>query len=237
MRDVVLGNEELLGSVLHQHSDRLSRDNSFGSVQPPDLTAIRGMEDCLWLFSSNELNHGLSRLELNEAAYLYRLVRSLADPAVGEIGRFKGGSTFLLASAGARLVVSVDHESETEPGDAAALAAALSRFALRDRVEIISADSRTVPLEGRTFDVIFVDGDHSYEGVQADFEHWWPALAPGGHLVFHDAVFAPTDPRWEICIGVARLTTELEQHPQLKRIPDAPGSFAHFVRLDNRTRD
>jgi len=34
---------------------------------------------------------------------------------------------------------------------------------------------------------IYIDGDHSYEGVKKDFELFWPQLEKGGLMVFHDA--------------------------------------------------
>lgn len=36
-------------------------------------------------------------------------------------------------------------------------------------------------------DLVFVDGDHSEEGVRADWEGWHGVVAPGGRVVFHDA--------------------------------------------------
>lgn len=33
---------------------------------------------------------------------------------------------------------------------------------------------------------LFLDGDHSYEAVQADFDFWTPDLAKGGLLAMHD---------------------------------------------------
>ncbi|QHG19882.1 hypothetical protein GJB62_06235 [Nostoc sp. ATCC 53789] len=33
---------------------------------------------------------------------------------------------------------------------------------------------------------IFVDGDHSYEGVKRDIANYYPLLAPGGLMIFHD---------------------------------------------------
>lgn len=33
---------------------------------------------------------------------------------------------------------------------------------------------------------IFVDGDHSYEGVKQDIINYYPLLAPGGLMIFHD---------------------------------------------------
>lgn len=35
---------------------------------------------------------------------------------------------------------------------------------------------------------IYLDGDHSYEGAKKDFDLFWPELAKGGLMVFHDVV-------------------------------------------------
>jgi hypothetical protein len=35
-------------------------------------------------------------------------------------------------------------------------------------------------------EVIFVDGDHTYEGVRNDILDYYPLLAPGGIMIFHD---------------------------------------------------
>jgi len=34
--------------------------------------------------------------------------------------------------------------------------------------------------------LLFIDADHSYEGVRSDFELWSPLVADGGVIVFHD---------------------------------------------------
>lgn len=37
-----------------------------------------------------------------------------------------------------------------------------------------------------SFDFIFIDGDHSYEGVKKDFELYKKLLSPRGYIGFHD---------------------------------------------------
>jgi hypothetical protein len=39
----------------------------------------------------------------------------------------------------------------------------------------------------KVIDVLFLDGDHEYEGVRRDFDQWHPFLAPDGQVVLHDA--------------------------------------------------
>ena len=36
-------------------------------------------------------------------------------------------------------------------------------------------------------DFLFIDGDHAYEAVRADWEGWTPHLASAGHVALHDA--------------------------------------------------
>jgi predicted O-methyltransferase YrrM len=36
------------------------------------------------------------------------------------------------------------------------------------------------------YDLIFIDGDHSYDGVKTDFELYKDLLSPRGYIVFHD---------------------------------------------------
>jgi predicted O-methyltransferase YrrM len=36
-------------------------------------------------------------------------------------------------------------------------------------------------------DFIFIDGDHSYDGLRADWEAWSPRVIPGGIVALHDS--------------------------------------------------
>jgi hypothetical protein len=36
-------------------------------------------------------------------------------------------------------------------------------------------------------DLLFIDGDHAEAGVQRDWDDWHGFIAPGGHVLFHDA--------------------------------------------------
>jgi len=196
---------------------------------------LDGFEDLAFLFSSNQLSHGIVSLQLDEAALLYRLARNVTPgAAVVEIGRFKGGSTLLLASAlpdGAELWSYDLHVALrpdlTGPELDRDLNAALTRFGLADRVHLLVVDSRVADPPPRPCELVFVDGDHTHEGARADYLRWREEVAPGGHLLFHDAV----DPGGygNHYPGVVKLMTEVAADRELERQPDA-GSIAHFVR-------
>jgi predicted O-methyltransferase YrrM len=197
---------------------------------------VDGFEDLAFLFSSNQLSHGIVSLQLDEAALLYGLARRVPEGgAVVEIGRFKGGSTFLLASAlpdGAQLW-SYDLHVALRPDLSgprldSELRTALERYRLSGRVQLVVGDSRTVQPPPRPCSLVFVDGDHTYEGARDDYERWSELVAPGGHLLFHDAVdvggYGNHYP------GIARLVGEIQRGDvRFERRPDT-GSIAHFTR-------
>jgi predicted O-methyltransferase YrrM len=198
--------------------------------------SLDGFEDVAFLFSSNQLSHGIASLQLDEAALLYRLAsRVVPGAAVVEIGRFKGGTTLMLASAlpeGAELWSYDLHVALrpdlTGPQLDAELAQALARYGLTDRVHLIVGDSRTAEPPPRPASLLFVDGDHTYEGARADYERWRELVAPGGDMLFHDAVdvggYGNHYP------GIARLVGEIERDDKdFERRPNA-GSIAHFAR-------
>jgi predicted O-methyltransferase YrrM len=43
-------------------------------------------------------------------------------------------------------------------------------------------------LDGEKLDYIFIDADHTYAGVQRDFEMYSPLVRSGGIVAFHDIV-------------------------------------------------
>ena len=205
----------------------------FGTASLPK--SLSGFEDLVFLFSSNVLNHGIAALRLDEAAYLYGLVRSLGSATIVEIGRFMGGSTFLIAAAMDERSILVSYDlhvyrpsgldHEQLDGE---LVEALVRYGLQDRVSVIVGDSRTAQPPTTPCDLVFVDGDHTYEGVRADYEHWGLFVRPGGHLVFHDAIRCDFQPHYE---GASRLVREIEERGSGSFVrTGSAGSLVHFVR-------
>lgn len=54
------------------------------------------------------------------------------------------------------------------------------------------AARRMSATSSRTFDFVFIDGDHTYEGLQADWEGWSKLMAPGGVIALHDSRSSPS---------------------------------------------
>lgn len=69
-------------------------------------------------------------------------------------------------------------------------------------------------LRGQLLDLLFVDGDHTYEGVKSDFEMYSRLVRRGGVVAFHDIVEHPPEAK----CGVSRLWNEVKQHYQYSEI-------------------
>lgn len=140
-------------------------------------------EDLAFLFTCDNRNRGVIRMNFDEAACLWRFVKGTSGDVL-EIGRRHGGSTILLlAAAGeSRRVISIDIDPAHHP-DADAF---FAKPTVAGRLDLVVADSRkyrTPPIG-----IMFVDGDHSYDGTAADVSAHWAQLSLDGLAVFHDAV-------------------------------------------------
>jgi predicted O-methyltransferase YrrM len=120
--------------------------------------------------------------------------------AVVEIGNYRGRSTVALAlgarrGAGAQ-VYSIDPHAEFTgprggsfgPDDQAHLYANITRAGVGSTIKVVSLASLAVAASwsGPAVGLLFIDGDHRYQAVRADFEAWRPHLAPGAAVVFDD---------------------------------------------------
>ena len=77
------------------------------------------------------------------------------------------------------------------------------------QVEIFEGDSSTLlanQLDG-WYNVIYIDGDHQYEGVLRDAEVAVRKLAPSGHLIFNDYIM--TDHITSTAYGVVHVVNDL----------------------------
>jgi len=192
-----------------------------GVVYPENLF---NFEDCAFLFNNtNKATRGIIRMNIDEAALLWRICRY--NPGnVAEVGRAEGGSTLLMAAAAKPYgVFSID----LDPVDDENLMDIATMFGLRLNIELCVGDSQTMDLSDHheSYSVVFIDGDHTYAGVKADFENWLPTVKIGGRIAFHDV----NDPTLENH-GPSQLYAELIYDKRLEEEATA-GSLKVFRRL------
>ncbi len=140
----------------------------------------------LWLFNSPRETRDIIRLDLHEAGLLYKYARitdwGTGEETILEIGRYWGGSLVLLAMAthdSKVKIVSVDvvegcHDPDVDDW--------LNEYEEKERIDIRVDNSWA--MENIPLSMLFVDGDHSYEGCKRDFLHHWNYL--NGYCLAHD---------------------------------------------------
>jgi predicted O-methyltransferase YrrM len=67
---------------------------------------------------------------------------------------------------------------------------------------------------GHAIDFLFIDGDHSYEGVKQDFQMYAPLVRKGGIIAFHDIVPGPE----RFVGGVPRFWSEIKKQHKYQEL-------------------
>jgi predicted O-methyltransferase YrrM len=129
-----------------------------------------------------------------------------------EFGTWKGNTTYYLTFASEEAFVTT---LDLPPEDLSAAEDIGSVFVGSDRehkINQILCDSHKFDIEPyrNKMDLIFVDGDHTYEGVKNDTEKAFQMLAPGGIIIWDD--YEPKNP------DIVRFFSEFTQEQPLFKI-------------------
>ena len=148
-----------------------------------------------------EAGHGLicpGQFKSELAGLLNWLGQRPPPKAVLEIGTARGGTLFCWCALSApdATVISLDLPQGIHGGGYPPWKALVyRRFAQsKQNLHLLRGDShdpamfaavkKLVPVDG--LDFLFIDGDHTLDGVRRDYEMYSPLVKPGGAIVFHD---------------------------------------------------
>ena len=169
---------------------KLMKSNDFENiVETPNRYVGRGYY--------NRIHAEQDPLEIREMA---RMVAERKPKVIVEIGTYKGGTLFIWTRTNpqADLVVSIDLPGGDYGGGYDHSREKLYRLFAKGRphtrMEFIRGNSHLPGtaqdlkkiLKGRTIDFLYIDADHTYEGVKTDFDLYSPLVSKGGLIGFHD---------------------------------------------------
>lgn len=174
--------------LLRRHVDRrLQRRASRLAAEAASIDDPRRLVDVLWPY----FEFRPIQIESEIIALLEQL-RTLRPRRILEIGAASGGTTFLFSrvAGDGSVIVSIDLGFDRSRSQAVKT---ISRPGVelhtlcrdshqRSTVQEVSAIFR------QAIDFLFIDGDHSYEGVKSDYEMYSGLVRPGGLIAFHDIV-------------------------------------------------
>jgi len=173
----------------------------------------------------------------DEALLLYRFGKEARNGVIVEIGSFKGKSTICLANGsndgqGVK-VYAIDphmgdlsyHEWEKHKNAAPSkqeFRKNIIESGIKDYVYPLYITSKEAFTKVKEpVEVLFIDGDHRYKSVLADYKNWSKKMVVGGVMAFHDSfswegvietvdehVFS--DPNF-VCVGFANSITYFEK--------------------------
>ena len=149
-----------------------------------------------------------------EILQLLMLLKKINLNYILEIGTDKGGTLFLFSKIASKnaTIISVDLlGGEFRKGypkwKVPLLTPLFKSFASsKQKICLIRANSHEKGtlekvksiLGDRKLDFLFIDGDHTYEGVKKDFEMYSPLVKKGGVVALHDIVRHPSETGCEV---------------------------------------
>ena len=171
-------------------------------------------------------------ISLKEFKFLYELAKKVTEHSIVEVGSYRGRSTVALGRGsidGSKVPVFAiePHEAfrgilggKFGPQDRGVFYSAMLDTDCYNVVRLINLSSENVaPLWQTKVALLWIDGDHSYQGVKRDFEYWEKHLVNSGSVVFDDSL----NPN----IGPYQLIEELISQGKLEKV-NLVGKVTHL---------
>ncbi len=199
----------------------------------PDFEKLSG------LFAATCLDESIITMNVRQTAYLFGLIRQSNAAKVIEIGRHWGGSTLVIAAAmrgrgefwsigdPAQLEHDLKRRGRTLGSPVEDQIADLCRR-LGLNVTVLAGKSQDIDIKTGEVDLVFIDGDHSYDAETGDFQRFGTRVKVGGAVLLDDAVHDPFyEPRHTA--DVKRVVQDILRRGDF-RLAKTVKRLAHFER-------
>jgi predicted O-methyltransferase YrrM len=156
----------------------------------------------------------------SEISDLLDIIEKNKPSSILEIGTANGGTLLLFTKLSSKdaQIISIDLPGGRFGGGYSKLRIPLYKLFAKNNKKISllrldSHDNKTKEkvediLDNKKLDFLFIDGDHTYEGVKRDFELYSPLVKEGGVIAFHDIVLGNE----KNVGGVPRFWQEVKQY-------------------------
>lgn len=136
--------------------------------------------DLLWIEAKNRK---IQQIEQEWKWFANHLKKLGTEQNILEIGCCEGGSTWFLNHFAKNLIsIDVAYPPQFDPSE------------LKESFQYVAGDSHDPRMkkvfEKFDWDFVFIDGDHSYQGVKDDFYNVLPHLKKNTLVAFHDIVIS-----------------------------------------------
>ncbi len=160
-----------------------------------------------------KLSDAFGFLRLIEVKAIEDAVNSFPpNPHIVNIGAGAGTSGLAIIQRPDAFLTTIDIRQDSPLGSMQSELNAFNKSDIdyKSRHKQILKDSKQVAKEWtKKVDMVFIDGDHSYEGASGDIAGWIPHIKKGGLMLIHDYNAGP----WpSVCRAVDELLREYEQY-------------------------
>jgi cephalosporin hydroxylase len=170
----------------------------------------------------------------SELSQLLHVLRDLHPSRIMEIGMDRGGTMALWSQIADPHACLIGLDIKIGAGVEARIR---SNLQVSQTLWLIEADSHTAAAKQRVvealgenkLDFLFIDGDHTYEGVKQDLENYRSLVRPGGLIALHDIV-----PDYNVRFGIQTDHNAGGVHQFWREISR---SFAHYEFVESVAQD
>lgn len=182
----------------------------------------------LFLYKGKGLYKNIKAKQIpSEIESLYLEIARIKPSIICEIGTYRGGTLFLWTQAARNdaIIISMDYPPGLNYSYIPDRQYFYQHFAKhKQSIFCIAGNSHSLQtknkvshlLNNREIDFLFIDGDHSYEGVKADFDMYSKFVKDNGIIGFHDILPRSQFPE----IQVYKLWNELKRKYEVVEFVD-----------------